>query len=43
MYDILKGEIWRESMEVTEKCGVCDEVKGLGDNIELPCKKEEKA
>ena len=43
VYDILKGEIWRESMEVTEKCGVCDEVKGLGDNIELPCKKEEKA
>lgn len=42
VYDILKGEIWRESMEVAERCGVCDEVKGLGDNIELPCKKEEK-
>lgn len=42
VYDILQGAIWRESMETPEKCGVCDEVKGLGDNVELPCKKEER-
>ena len=42
IYDILSGTIWRESMQAPEKCGVCDEVKGLGDNIKLPCKKEER-
>ena len=38
VYDVLQGAIWRESMEAPEKCGVCGEVKGLGDNVELPCR-----
>jgi molybdopterin/thiamine biosynthesis adenylyltransferase len=42
IYDILRGEIWREKMQVTNPCGVCREVRALGDNEKLPCQQGSK-
>jgi molybdopterin/thiamine biosynthesis adenylyltransferase len=38
VYDILKGEIRREKMDYVYPCGICKEVKALGDNLGLPCR-----
>jgi hypothetical protein len=37
VYDILKGVVWREKLAPTTSCSLCREVKALGDNIALPC------
>lgn len=37
VYDILRGEIWREKAQTTSPCGVCRAVKALGDIEGLPC------
>jgi molybdopterin/thiamine biosynthesis adenylyltransferase len=38
VYNILKGVVWREKMIATRPCGICKEVKALGDCVELPCR-----
>jgi molybdopterin/thiamine biosynthesis adenylyltransferase len=38
VYDILKGEVRREKMDYFYPCDICKEVKGAGDDLELPCK-----
>jgi molybdopterin-synthase adenylyltransferase len=37
IYDILKGTVWREKYrQECGSCGICSEIKGIGDNEPLP-------
>lgn len=36
VYDILKGAVFRQPFLVNTPCSICAEIKGLGDNLELP-------
>lgn len=41
VYDILKGVVWREKLNPTTPCTICKEIKALGDNLTLPCTKNQ--
>lgn len=36
IYDILKGEVFRQPFLVNTSCNICAEIKALADNLELP-------